>query len=397
MNNVYAGIEIANGGIKLLVGYYINGRVYILHSLQSTKTNLTNGYIDDPKAVSLAIRELINTAQSQLNLKIEDVLLALPPIELTVKTDTAVTSTVGADSVVTTSDIVNVTNMIKKKVQEDGKKIVAIVPYKYILDSGQSYRELPTRAMSNSLTIEADCELVDENICETYREAVEQAGLKVLATVVSPFATVKLLESYEQIPAQYILLDIGHKLTSFSFVFENRLLGGRTISFGGHDIIQAVSRQFGLDAEKARRYIEIYGLSEDPSFEFQTADGFRLSELAQTIRKALGSLAGQISNIAAELAIDDLQTIILSGGTGSLYGLDEYLSESFGVNVMVFNPKNYGARNKSYANLIGMIKYVSLNPPKNYQHRNADFTLTRVGIPAAHSRSKHGTGDDDSL
>lgn len=396
MNNIYAALEIANGGVKLLVGYYFNGRVYVLHALQSTSASLTNGYIDDVKKVAVSIKEVVNSAQSQLGYKIEEVCLCLPPIDMEIKTDTAMTSTVGSDSIVTGSDVINVTTMIKKKVSEPGKKIVAIIPHKYLLDNGQSYRELPSRAFSNSLTVEADCELVDENIFETYKEACEEAGLKVQSFVLAPFATIKLLESYEQIPAQYVLIDIGAKLTDIALVFENRLLAGRAVSFGGDDVVKAVAKELNLTFDQAFRYVEVYGLTSGPSFEFRTEAGFTLDRLAAVIRKTLVSLSNHIKNALNEFGLRELPTVILSGGGANLVGLDEFISETFMINVMVFTPKNFGARNKSYANLLGMIKYISLNPPKNYQRKNTDFTLTRVGIPVPGRKGKPGT-DDESL
>lgn len=392
--NNYAAVEISNDGVKLLVGYYYEGKVYVLHALQSMSTALTNGYINDAKQITLAVKELITSAESQLNKKIDEVVLCLPPVDVIVKTETAVTSTVAADSIVRTSDSMNVLMMIRKKVVEPGKKIVTNTPYSFLLDNGQNYRTLPENLQSNSLTIEADAELIDEVIYNTYQSAVENAQVKVIQCFTAPHAAAKLLESYEQIPSQYILLDIGAKMTSMSIIVENRLLYTNFIAFGGEDIKKAVANTFEMDTEKAEKYIHVYGLQDSPSFTFKTDDGFTLEELKATIIKSLHTLVNQINSYIAYLGLEELPTFVLSGGVANLYELSDYLREVFDVSVMVFNPMNFGARNKSYVNLLGAIKCISLDPPKTFQRRVQDYTLTRVGTG---DKKKSFHNDDESL
>ena len=45
---------------------------------------------------------------------------------------------------------------------------------------------------------------------------------------------------------------------------------------------------------------------------------------------------------------------------------------------MSFTPVNYGARNRSYANLVAAVKYYDECELKNAQSRPSDLTLTRV-------------------
>lgn len=118
-----------------------------------------------------------------------------------------------------------------------------------------------------------------------------------------------------------------------------------------------------------------------------------IEQLSSTIKRALNTLVSQINVAIGEYDLYETSVFIVSGGVANLYGLDDFLAETFHVNVMVFTPDNYGARNKSYTNLLGMIKYISLNPPKNYQTKNSNFTLTRIAIP---KNNKQGD-DDESL
>lgn len=394
-NNIYSAIEISNGGVKLLVGYYYEGKVYVLHALQSTEASLSNGFIDDIDSISMSIKEVVNSAESQLGQKITDISLCLPPIELDVISKSDNTTTMSADSIISQGDIVNVTTKIKKVVMSEiqNKRIVSILPFKYALDDGQTYRILPKDAVSNTLTISVDCHIIDDDIYQSYKEAVEKAGLRIINFLIAPYATVKLIESYQEIPAKYVLIDIGAKSTTISSIKENRVLNGRAVSFGGTDIIKVVAKEFNISYEKAFHYIEVYGLSKNPSFSFKTEDGFTIEQLSSTIKRALNMLVSQINVAIGEYDLYETSVFIVSGGVANLYGLDDFLAETFHVNVMVFTPDNYGARNKSYTNLLGMIKYISLNPPKNYQTKNSNFTLTRIAIP---KNNKQGD-DDESL
>ena len=392
-NNIYSALEISNGGVKLLVGYYYENKVYVLHALQSTEASLSNGFIDDIDSISMSIKEVINSAENQLKQKITDVALCLPPIELDVISKSDNTTTMSADSIISQGDIVNVTTKIKKIVMSEihDKRIVSILPFKYTLDDGQVYRVLPKDSISNTLSIGVDCHIIDDDIYQTYKDAVERAGLKIINYLVAPYATIKLIESYQEIPAKYVLIDIGAKSTTISSVKENRLINGCAVSFGGSDIIKIVAKEFNISYEKAFHYIEVYGLSKNPSFSFTTEDGFTIEQLSSTIKRALNTLISHINVAIGEYDLYETSVFIISGGVANLFGLDDFLAETFHVNVMVFNPDNYGARNKSYTNLLGMIKFTALNPPKNYQTKNSNFTLTRIAIPKNNSKQ----GDDD--
>lgn len=372
-------LELSSSGVKLLVGYVYNNIVYVLHAMESTRAKLVRGNIEDKGEMTIAIKELINTASNGLKIHIDKVVLVVPSFGLKVYPDKGETNT--TESRVSLFDATNCETIIKKSVARKTKpneKIFDVNPYEYVLENNVEYSKIPFNTLSDRLLMYADVLTMEEGLLKNYKSVVTDAGLKILKVVNAATAAVKFINSSNSNYAQFIFIDIGARTTTLGYATESRLLNVETLNFGSDDITEAIMNEFGISFEDANHYKEVYGLCKDPSFMFETKDHFKLSDLNEVIVKSLEPLVKGIQEFILSFDRSAQNVFMITGGGSSLLGLDSFLAKTFKNKVLSYTPVNYGARNRSYANLVASVKYYDDCELKNAQSRPSDLTLTRV-------------------
>ena len=116
MDKPIAAIELGSKKLKLVVGYEIDGQVYVLYTLTKPYGNCIEGgnFIDANKVAETigSIREFTDPS-AKLRLNISDVLLCLPPYGLGIYQTRQVTTVVTEDSKISNLDIKNIYALIR--------------------------------------------------------------------------------------------------------------------------------------------------------------------------------------------------------------------------------------------------------------------------------------------
>ena len=124
------------------------------------------------------------------------------------------------------------------------------------------------------------------------------------------------------------LFEIGAENTSLKVLRDNELLYDRDQAFGGAQLTQLISRQYGLSFEEA----EAKKLAADLPEDFQsTVLGPFVDSLSQEIGRALQYFFTSTPH-------HKVHYVMLAGGTASLPGLKERVTELTGFASMVVNP-----------------------------------------------------------
>ena len=116
MEKPIAAIELGSKKLKLVVGYEIDGKVYVLYTLVKPYGHaIEAGQFVDANAVSqtiASVREFTDPA-AKLKLNINDVLLCIPPYGLGIYQTRQVTTVVTEDSKISNLDIKNIYALIR--------------------------------------------------------------------------------------------------------------------------------------------------------------------------------------------------------------------------------------------------------------------------------------------
>ena len=177
----------------------------------------------------------------------------------------------------------------------------------------------------------AACRL--ENV-ELRKDALEIGGLETGIVDIEAFCTER---AYELIHTQLddndeietvAVVDIGATMTTLSVLHQGKTIYTREQLFGGKQLTEEIMRRYGLSEEEGTRAKLDGGLPDD--YESEVLDPFRDSVVQQISRS--------LQFFYSSSQYNDVDYIVLAGGTSSIIGLDQLTQEKLGISAIVANP-----------------------------------------------------------
>ena len=124
------------------------------------------------------------------------------------------------------------------------------------------------------------------------------------------------------------VVDIGATMTTLSVLHNGRTIYTREQLFGGRQLTEEIQRRYGLSVEEAGMAKRQGGLPDD--YESEVLQPFK-DALVQQV-----SLSLQFFFAAGQF--NDVDYILLAGGTASIPDLDRLIQQKIGTQTMVANP-----------------------------------------------------------
>ena len=385
MEKPIAAIELGSKKLKLVVGYEIDGKVYVLYTLVKPYGHaIEGGNFVDANRVSqtiASVREFTDPA-AKLKLNISDVILCIPPYGLGVYQTRQVTTVINEDSKISGLDIKNIYALIKNSAYTlNDKVLVDVVPESFALDQGRTFSRPPMGESSSTLTVTAKVETLPKELVDNYQTVLSNGGMVSRRNVIASLAATELIASYEGMPNSYILVDIGSNTTTVSFVGNNALYGSTHFNWGGDNITEKIIESFNINEADAEKYKIMYGIdTREMNFKAPicvTDDGTGVEvhhtndELTAIITGELDIFVNYLNNAVNEVVAAHDKSyrsfpMLLIGGGAELNGLVSYITPKvLSETVTVVTPKTLGAINPTFFNCLGMLlthaKYLNLN------------------------------------
>jgi len=124
------------------------------------------------------------------------------------------------------------------------------------------------------------------------------------------------------------LADIGASTTTLNVLHNNRTIYTREQNFGGKQLTEEIQRRYGLSLEEAGMAKRNGGLPD--SYGPEVLDPFK-EAVAQQVNRAIQFFLGATP-------YNNVDLVVLAGGTSSIPGLDELIHERLGVDTLLANP-----------------------------------------------------------
>ena len=385
MDKPIAAIELGSKKLKLVVGYEIDGKIYVLYTLVKPYGHaIEGGRFVDANRVSQTISSVreFTDPSAKLKLNISDVLLCIPPYGLGVYQTRQVTTVVTEDSKISNLDIKNIYALIRNSAYPlNDKCLVDVVPESFTLDHGRIFARPPLGESSSTLTVSAKVQTLPKDLVEDYQTVLSNGGMISRRNVVSSLAATELISSYENMPKSFILVDIGSSITTVSFVGNNALYGSTFFNWGGDNITEKIIENFNINEGDAEKYKIMYGIdNREMNFKAPictTDDGtghevhhFN-NELNDIIKEELEVFVNRLNEAINDIVAQHDKAyrnfpMLLIGGGSQLNGLVSFITPKvMSETVEVVAPQTLGARNPTFFNCLGMIlthsKYLNLN------------------------------------
>ncbi|MDH5738568.1 MAG: pilus assembly protein PilM, partial [Gammaproteobacteria bacterium] len=138
-------------------------------------------------------------------------------------------------------------------------------------------------------------------------------------------AQIQHAEDEDQVIA---ILDIGATMTTLSVLMETGTPYTREQLFGGKQLTEEIQRRYSLSVEEAGLAKKRGGLPDD--YEIEVLQPFKEAVVQQVTRS--------LQFFYSSSAYDDVDHIVLAGGTASIEGLAEMVASKLGTPTTIANP-----------------------------------------------------------
>ena len=172
-----------------------------------------------------------------------------------------------------------------------------------------------------------------ENV-ELREDALDIGGVAAKVVDVEAYAMERAMELIEtQLDATgesltVAVLDIGATMTTLSVMTDGKTIYTREQLFGGKQLTEEIQRRYGLSQEEAGLAKKQGGLPDD--YEQEVLEPFKEAVVQQVARS--------LQFFFSSTQYNEVDYIVLAGGTASIEGLADLVQERVGTTTMIANP-----------------------------------------------------------
>ncbi len=172
-----------------------------------------------------------------------------------------------------------------------------------------------------------------ENV-ELREAALDLGGLKPAIVDIEAHA---MKRAFELVQAQLgknsdelvvAIIDIGATMTTLSVIVDDKSIYTREQLFGGKQLTEEIQRRYSLSFEEAGLAKKQGGLPDD--YEDEVLEPFKEAVLQQVTRS--------LQFFFSSSQYDDVDYIVLAGGTSSIDGLAQMVESKLGTPTLIANP-----------------------------------------------------------
>ncbi len=305
-DNYFLGIDIGNSSLKM-----------VELEKKGKKINLANyGFSDNIEGADFTYSDDVSfLAKSIVRLK----------DELGIKTNKANAS---LPSWSVFSSLINLHNVDPKKLDEkiieEARKVIPLPLDEMVLD----WKVIP-----GSDKIKGNVKVFltgsPKKLIKKYIDVFREAKITLTNLETESFSLIRSILGND--PTTTMLIEMGENSTDFSIVKESIPFLNRSINVSGKTISSEISSKMGVSFEQAEQFKFDLGMSNEN----------KRAELPKIIIDAVNPIINEIkymTDLYYNSNNDNIEKIVLSGGSSLLYNFSEYLEDLLNVKVIIANP-----------------------------------------------------------
>ena len=168
-------------------------------------------------------------------------------------------------------------------------------------------------------------------LLDKYERVIQEAGFVPTIIETEMIAVYRALFPLLNNPAPTVVLHVGAMTTSISVVKNGIIVLVFSIDRGGLAITRAISSDLGIDLAQAESFKKVYGLNKE-TFEGKIGKSLFpiLESIMGDVRKTMLMYKDKNNN-------EEINQIVLSGGTALLPGIDVYFANQLNIQVVLGN------------------------------------------------------------
>ena len=250
---------------------------------------------------------------------------------------------------------------------EEDMEVVTVNPVSYTLDDSK-YIQNPLKQKSYSLGAELSIIMVQSHFVKTFNKIWTRVGIEQVEYLSEPLCESMFILSKEERERTCIVIDVGARSTSVSFVKGDALTNLTSFSMGGSYITSDLSEACGISYGDARNLKKEIVLSvrgdKDDFYELMTLGGkiirIPLNYVNEAVCYRIGIIASTINEcirLFAKEYVPFYPIYLCGAGITKIKGGKDYLAKCLGRNVSYGIPPVPSMDKPELASILGLINF----------------------------------------
>lgn len=372
-----------------------DGQLHLLGVGQAPSSGIKKGIVVNMKETVAAIETSVIEAESQANLKMDGVYVALSGEHVRSMNNSGVISINGSDTrmtdhkEITGEDVERVLEQAKGIALPPNSQILHALPQDFKVDQNAGIKD-PVGQVGHRLEAGVHLVTVVNSAAQNIIQCVEGAGLFLDELVLAPMASAYSVLDQTEMDQGVALIDIGSGTSDIVVYHDGGVRHTASIPLGGDSITRDVAQILHTTFETAEALKREHGYAKFPATidELEiTIEGIAGRAPKVTSRRGLAEIIEPRVEEILLLCRNEIRRsgvgsrltfgIVLTGGTVLLKEIEEKAGEVFNSDIKIGYPLKYHglaekAASPACATVTGLLRYGMLHGNRGAMSRNGN-------------------------
>ena len=364
MNNIYTGLDIGNGEIKIVVVSANNNNYYVLATTSVKSLGLKKNTIYDDKKLKSSLLNALKLTEEKIGMKIREVILTLPANRASMTMESGLVNIRGER--VRGKDIDAVVKDTVLNTYDDTRELVSCLPISFTVDDKASVIN-PLNEEGEKLFLKAVVATSPKEEIYPFINIVRSIGVNITDIIYNTQADYYTVATKELDRKMGAIINIGADITSVGVFNKGIMIKNSYIPVGSSSVDKDISFIYKVDLKEAKKLKETFALSSsryadsNDDITVTTKENKKLTinqtQISEVIESRLKEILKLAKNEINRLTKREISYIIVVGGISELAGFNYVVEETLGRASSCFNMTEIGARHNKYTSAFGACKY----------------------------------------
>ena len=366
MRKIISSIDIGSDSIKLVVGEFIDERFCILSAAKTPSNGIQNNKVVNKEALTNSIKKVRDETSSKLGVEIKKVILGINLFNAKCIRNQGEIKIKREECIINGNDVSQVIAKCADGKVDENYTLIGVAPEYFGVKEDTVVKD-PKGIESDVLAVKGTVVVAPKNTVNDLLNACESAGLKVVDIMPNTLGDYETFRTPYIDDTNVIVVNLGYESTGISLFSKGVLMKMKFLDVGTENIVRDIAYVKKLSMKTARELYDKITLgssrlaSPNEIVEVKNLDGeliqidqYELSEIAESrIEDMLNLIKTQINILTKK----EISYIIISGGLSELKDIKLTIDNSLSNNAKIGSVNIIGARDNTFANAIGIIKY----------------------------------------
>ena len=367
MRKIFSSIDIGSDSIKIAVCELFEEKLNILASTKYPSSGIKQGVVVDENSVKETLIKAIHEINTSLGLKVDKAIINIPMYEPEYMVNEGTVTITNKESIITGNDMVNaLQTSIYNKIPKS-RELVTIQPIKYKVDTIDQEIMSPRGIKAKKLSVRSMCTTIPKKNIYSIISIVQSIGIEVvdiLFGVIGDYFEFRNKMTDKSITG---VINIGSDKIELAVFKEGIIYNSKIIKSGSNLIDNDISYIYNINDNQAKKIKEVFALahkdfaSNSDVYEITNKANIKIKINQVEVSEIVSSKLKEILEISKkglnDLTKKEISYIIITGGIVNMPGFDILSKEILGNNLILGPINTIGARDMSYSQSLGMIKY----------------------------------------